>query len=284
MKGKSAIITGGSQGLGLKIAEEFLKQGANVIICARNQKKIDFALEKLKPFCIDNTVIGTVADISNHDMCENLISTCLKKLGHINILINNAGIHGAKGPLDEVDWQSWESAIDINLKGTAFLCKIALPYMKKQRSGKVIILSGGGATKPMPFMSAYAASKAALVRFGESLAMEVKPFNIDVNMVAPGALNTHLLEDILAAGPKLIGEEKYQQALSQQKNGGDDLNRAAKLCVFLASEESNGITGKLISAIWDPWENLLHYRDQLMDSDIYTLRRITPNDRNKDWT
>jgi NAD(P)-dependent dehydrogenase (short-subunit alcohol dehydrogenase family) len=284
LHGKSAIITGGSEGLGLKIAEAFLKNGANIVICGRNQEKINQALKMLQPFCTKNTVIGKVTDIANQAMCEDLVKTCLHHFNGIDVLVNNAGIHGAKGPIDEVNWELWESAIDINLKGTAFLCRAVLPHMKKQRLGKIIILSGGGATKPMPFMSAYAASKAALVRFGECLAEEVKPFHIDVNCIAPGALNTALLDDVITSGPQLIGMERYQQALEQQKNGGDDPENAAKLSVFLSSEKSNGITGKLISAIWDPWENLLHYRDQLMNSDIYTLRRITPNDRNQDWT
>lgn len=280
---KTAIITGGSQGLGLKIAEYFLKNGANVLICARHQDKINAALKILTPLCNENKVIGKVADIANKKDCEDLIETCLQTFNHLDILINNAGIHGAKGPVDRVDWNAWESAIDINLKGTAFLCHLALPHIKKQSSGKIIILSGGGATKSMPFMSAYAASKAALVRFAECLSDELKAFHIDVNAVAPGALNTTLLDDILNAGPTLVGEERYHQALLQKKNGGDDIERAAKLCVFLASNESDGITGKLISAIWDPWENLLSHRDAFINSDIYTLRRITPSDRHQDW-
>jgi len=281
---KTAIITGGSQGIGLKIAEHFLKNGANVLICARHQDKIDAALKALKLLCNGNKVIGKTGDIANKKHCEDLIATCLETFNRLDILINNAGILGAKGATDVVDWNAWESAIEVNLKGAAFLCHLALPHMKKQSSGKIIILSGGGATKSMPFMSAYAASKAALVRFGECLSDELKPFYIDVNSVAPGAINTEILNEILNAGPELIGNEHYQKVLTQQKNGGNDIERAAKLCVFLASSESNGITGKLISAIWDPWENLLQHRDELINSDIYTLRRITPEDRNKDWT
>lgn len=281
---KSVIVTGGSEGLGLKIAEVFLKAGANVMICSRQENKIHFAINTLMPFCKDNTVIGSVANIAVKNDCESIVAHCLEKFKRLDILINNAGIHGAKGSIDTVDWDAWESAIDTNLKGSAYLSHVALPHMKKQQSGKIIFISGGGATKPMPFMSAYAASKAAIVRFGECLAEEVNSFGIDVNMVSPGALNTYLLEDVLNAGPELVGEEKYQQALKQKESGGDNPERAAQLCLFLASEKSNGITGKLISAIWDPWENLPLYRDDLMHSDIYTLRRIIPADRNKEWT
>ena len=93
-----------------------------------------------------------------------------------------------------------------------------IPHFKQNRHGKIIILSGGGATKPMPYLSAYAASKAGVVRFAETLAEEVKDFNIDVNTVAPGALNTRLLDEVLAAGPEKVGKAFYEQSLKQQTN------------------------------------------------------------------
>src|SRR3990167_6468200 len=276
---QTAIITGASQGLGLVIAQHFLQSGANVVFCGRTQKTVDQAADMLSQYCKNNRVMGLTADITQHEDCENIVSTCLREFHCIDILVNNAGIHGAKGPVDEVEWAAWESAIDVNLKGTVKMCRLVLPLMKKNKKGKIIILSGGGATKPMPFMSAYAASNTAIVRFSETLSEEVKAWNIDVNAVAPGAMNTQLLDDVLQAGPALIGEKKYQDALKQKESGGDDPNRAAKLCVYLASSESNGITGKLISAIWDPWENFSRYLTELKNSDVYTLRRIIPEER-----
>jgi NAD(P)-dependent dehydrogenase (short-subunit alcohol dehydrogenase family) len=155
--------------------------------------------------------------------------------------------------------------------------------MKKNRSGKIIFISGGGATKPLPNLSAYAVSKAGVVRFAETLAEEVKDFNIEVNSVAPGALNTRLLDEILTAGPEKVGHTFYEQSLKQQANGGTPLDVGASLCVFLASDKSKGITGKLISAVWDPWQKLPEYLHDIQQSDIYTLRRIVPKDRGKTW-
>jgi 3-oxoacyl-[acyl-carrier protein] reductase len=155
--------------------------------------------------------------------------------------------------------------------------------MKQKKYGKIIMLSGGGATKPMPYLSAYAASKAAIVRFAETLAEETKDFNIDVNTLAPGALNTRLLDEIIAAGPEKIGNVFYQQCLKQKQQGGTNLEIGASLCVYLASAESDGISGKLLSAVWDPWQSLAKYKNDLMNSDIYTLRRIVPKDRGKNW-
>jgi NAD(P)-dependent dehydrogenase (short-subunit alcohol dehydrogenase family) len=135
----------------------------------------------------------------------------------------------------------------------------------------------------MPMVSAYAASKAAVVRFAETLAQEVKAFNIDVNCIAPGALNTKMLSEILQAGPQRVGQQFYDAAVAQNNAGGDSPVRAAALAVFLGSSETDGITGKLISAIWDPWERFNEHRADLMATDIYTLRRVVPKDRALKW-
>jgi NAD(P)-dependent dehydrogenase (short-subunit alcohol dehydrogenase family) len=153
--------------------------------------------------------------------------------------------------------------------------------MKQKGRGKIINLSGGGATNPLPRLSAYAAGKAAVVRLTETLAEELRDFSIAVNAIAPGALNTRLLDEVLQAGPELVGGEFYERALKQRETGGAPLEKGVALCVYLASSDSDGITGKLISALWDPWEKLGHFRSELADSDIYTLRRIIPEDRGK---
>jgi NAD(P)-dependent dehydrogenase (short-subunit alcohol dehydrogenase family) len=145
-------------------------------------------------------------------------------------------------------------------------------------------LSGGGATAPLPFISAYAASKAAVVRLTETLAGELREHHVDVNAMAPGALNTKMLDEVLAAGPALVGESNYKKALKQKQDGGASLELAAGLCLFLASGASDGITGRLISAPWDSWKDLPAHREVLEKSDIYTLRRIVPGDRGLTWS
>lgn len=281
---QTAIISGASIGLGYEIAKQFIQEGANVMLCARNEAALFRAQEELAKEAADkNKVKAHATDISDLKQTENLVAKTLAAFGKIDILVANAGIHGAKGALDEIDWEEWSKAIDINLKGTALQCRAVLPHFKKQRYGKIIVLSGGGATKPMPNLSAYAASKAGIVRFAETLALEVADFNIDVNALAPGALNTRLLDDILTAGPEKVGKAYYEQALKQKSDGGASPVDAAKLCAFLASSLSDGITGKLLSAVWDPWSTLPDYIEQLKNSDIYTLRRIIPKDRDQCW-
>lgn len=282
LTGKCAIISGASQGLGLEVAKQFVTEGASVMLCARHAESLLEAQQTLQKLT-QQKVLAKTTDVSKIDQVESLITETLTQLGKIDILVANAGVYGTKGPIEEIDWDAWSDAIDINLKGTVLQCRAVLPHLKQQRSGKIIILSGGGATKPMPYLSAYAASKAAVVRFAETLAEEVSEYHIDVNTVAPGALNTRLLEEILAAGPDKVGKNFYQQSLKQQQQGGTPLTVGASLCTFLASEQSNGITGKLISATWDPWQALPDYIDELKNSDIYTLRRIVPKDRGKAW-
>jgi NAD(P)-dependent dehydrogenase (short-subunit alcohol dehydrogenase family) len=153
--------------------------------------------------------------------------------------------------------------------------------MRQQRYGKIIALSGGGATQPLPRLSAYAASKAALVRFTETLAEEVRGSGIDVNAVAPGALNTRLLDQVLAAGPERVGAPFFERMLRQKSDGGTPLHVGAELVAFLASADSDGITGRLLSAVWDDWRGLPAIRERLQASDVFTLRRILPTDR--DW-
>jgi 3-oxoacyl-[acyl-carrier protein] reductase len=185
--------------------------------------------------------------------------------------------------LEANDWEEWQKAIEINLYGSVLTCRAVLPHFRKQRYGKIVQLSGGGATKPLPRLSAYAVSKVAVVRMAETLAEEVREDHIDVNAIAPGALNTRMLDEILAAGPEKVGEAFYANAVQQKAKGGTPLELGAALAVFLASAASDGITGKLISAQWDPWRKLPEHCDDLRRTDVYALRRITPRDRGLTW-
>ena len=184
LKERVAIISGGSEGLGFEIAKQFLQEGAKVMLCARRLEPLEKAKKNLIELTHDEKKIRIeITDVSKKNQVENLMEATFSAFGKIDILVANAGVYGTKGPIDEVDWEAWSEAIDINLKGTVLQCRAILPYFKKARYGKIIILSGGGATKPMPNLSAYAASKAGVVRFAETLAEEVEPFHIDVNTV-----------------------------------------------------------------------------------------------------
>jgi NAD(P)-dependent dehydrogenase (short-subunit alcohol dehydrogenase family) len=164
----------------------------------------------------------------------------------------------------------------------AELCFAAalIPLLRLSTHGKIVLLSGGGATtKLMPFFSAYAASKTAVVRFGETLAENLREAGIDVNCVVPGALNTQMLEEVLAAGPEKVGPVLLS-GLGAPEGIGWRVDRSCRcLCVYFTTSDSNGITGKFISGVWDPWTNFEVHRKDLQDTDVYTLRRIVPHER-----
>jgi NAD(P)-dependent dehydrogenase (short-subunit alcohol dehydrogenase family) len=137
---------------------------------------------------------------------------------------------------------------------------------------KVILFSGGGASRPRTFFSAYGCAKTALVRLVETLAAEWIDLAIDVNIVAPGAINTAMTRDIVQMGSQRAGEEEYRRAQAQLESGGDSLAKLHELVRFLVSEDSEGVTGRFISAQWDSQESIIRaVRDH---SEAYTLRRL----------
>jgi NAD(P)-dependent dehydrogenase (short-subunit alcohol dehydrogenase family) len=284
LTGRTAIVTGGSHGLGLEIARAYVSAGARVLVCGRHAAALDRARSELESIAPDPDLVATAAvDVSDPAAVDGLVTTALERFSDVQVLVNNAAVHGPKGPAEDVDWGEWEHAIRVNLFGSVLCCRAVLPHFHAQGYGKIIQLSGGGATAPRPRLSAYAAAKAAVVRFAETLAEEVRGTGIDVNSIAPGALNTRLLEDVLEAGPDRVGEAEYRRAVEQRSSGGTPLELAARLAVFLGSGRSDGITGKLISAPWDPWEELPAHADDLGSTDVYTLRRIVPADRGLSW-
>jgi 3-oxoacyl-[acyl-carrier protein] reductase len=284
LKGVNALITGGSQGLGKVIAEHYLHEGANVVLCARNEKELNATRNELGSRFSAQKVLSKPCDVSNETQVNDLVAFALRELGSIDTLVLNAGIYGPMGPTESVDLNEWRRAIDINLFGVLLPSRAVIPHFKKAGRGKIIVLSGGGATNPLPNISAYAASKAAVVRLMETLAEELKPHHVDVNAIAPGALNTRFVDDVLAAGPEKVGAAFFEKNKQWKEKGATPLDLGAGLAVYLASAESNGITGRLISAQWDPWAKLHEHRDELAKSDIYCLRRIVPEDRGKKWS
>jgi NAD(P)-dependent dehydrogenase (short-subunit alcohol dehydrogenase family) len=283
LAGQQALITGGSEGLGLAIARTFLTSGASVFICGRSEAALERTQAELEPLCGDGReVAAQPADVSDPDQVESLVAVATERFPGLSILVNNAGVYGPMGSIWDVDWRAWVQAIEINLFGSVLAARALVPQLQRIGHGKIIQLSGGGATSPLPGLSAYAASKAAIVRFVETLALELREYRVDVNAIAPGALNTRLLDEVIAAGADKVGKAFHERALEQQRSGGTPLARGAELALWLASPDSDGITGKLLSAVWDPWRELPSHRSDI-ESDVYTLRRIVPADRGLEW-
>jgi NAD(P)-dependent dehydrogenase (short-subunit alcohol dehydrogenase family) len=270
LKGKSVLITGAGRGIGRAIALECASEGGNIILLARTHSELQNTAAEISR--LGGASLIFVCDISSPSKVDKAVSSAKKEFGEIDVLVNNAGIQPPIGPFSDVDLREWKTNIGINLFGTANVISAVLPGMIARKKGKIINLSGGGSTSPRPNFSAYAVSKTAIVRFTETLAVELSASNIDVNAISPGAVNTNMLDEVLLAG-SLAGKEA-DDARKRKEVGGDDPELAAELVCFLASDESDGITGKLISARWDPWKKL-SFREKLRtDKDFATLRRI----------
>jgi NAD(P)-dependent dehydrogenase (short-subunit alcohol dehydrogenase family) len=278
LRNRVAVITGANRGLGEAIAQAFAKEGAGLVLAARGAELLRGVAESL-PRTSEQKIEWIGADVSKITDIEAVRDCAMNTFGRVDILVNNAGVYGPIGLFEEVDWQEWCNTVSINLFGTVAMTRAIVPIMKRHGYGKIINLSGGGATAPLPRLTAYAASKAAVVRFTETIAEELAASHIDVNAIAPGALNTRLLDQILEAGPERAGEGFYRRSLKQREEGGASLELAAQLALFLASTESDGISGRLISAPWDDWRNFPRYRERIQKSDVFTLRRIVPQDR-----
>jgi len=277
-----AVVTGASRGLGQVVAHVLLERGAHLVLAARDRETLDSVAIELESRARSTTqqIVSVAADVARPADVERLVRRTEHHFGRLDILVCNAGVYGPLGSIEDVDWTEWVKAIEINLLVTVPCCPAVLPIMRRLSRSKIVTLSSGGATQPLARISAYAASKAPVVRFTETLAEEVRGTGIDVNSVAPGALNTRLLDEVLTAGPEQVGESFYARAMRQKTDGGTPLQRGAELIAFLASPESDGISGRLLSAVWDDWKSLPTERERLAQSDVYTLRRIVPEDRN----
>jgi len=270
LKGKVVLITGAGRGIGRAIALECSAEGAKVVLLDRLGSELEETSRQIS--AMGGEPLAVTCDIASADNVSHAVSLARSTFGFIEVLVNNAGIQPPIGAFAEADMDQWKRNIEINLIGTVLMTREIVVDMVARKKGKIISLAGGGATSARPNFSAYAVSKTAIVRLTETLAAELKEYNIDVNAISPGAVNTKMLDEVLLAGT-LAGNEAID-AEKRRDVGGDDPRLAAELVSFLASDKSDGITGKLISAKWDPWREASFQTRLRSDADFATLRRI----------
>jgi short-subunit dehydrogenase len=279
MVNKTILITGANRGLGLMLAITFIKKNYSTILCSKNFKNFNKEIKKYKN--LDTSKIHYInSDISRYKDILKIKNYLKNKIQKIDVLINNAALIGPIGEFEKNNHKDLVKTIETNLYGSINMIKIILPFLKKSKKGKIIQISGGGASGPFPHFSAYAISKVAIVRFVETISIELKKYNIDANCVAPGNLKTNIQRNVIKAGKKAVGNEYYKKINKMMNNKKDDFSKPIKLIEFLISDKSDGITGKLISAVWDNWKIFKKYKKKLKDNDIFTLRRIIGRERN----
>lgn len=282
--GRNVLLTGASRGLGRAIAKAFWRRGADLFLVARSAEALAPLSDELGTTGRSGQRAGWLAaDLADADAAARIFDALGAFSSRLDVVVNNAAIQGPVGPLAGNDWGQWQKTIQVNLVAPVALCRLAMPRMKAQGAGVLINISGGGATSPRPYFSAYATAKAGLVRFTETIAAEGVRDGIRANAIAPGPMNTEMHDTILRAGPTLAGEPEYRKALLQAETGGTLPATPAELAVFLASDAAAGINGRLISAVWDPWKKLASHAEELARSDVYTLRRLVPADRGFSW-
>jgi NAD(P)-dependent dehydrogenase (short-subunit alcohol dehydrogenase family) len=230
LKDKVAIITGGGRGIGKAIALGFASEGAAVIVAARNQNEIASTVEEIRKLGVD--CIDVVCDITKEDMVKNLMDAALNHFGKINILVNNAGVGGAR-PVYAIPLDSFLNIIQVNLVGTFLCTKYVWQPMKSSGGGSIINISSLGGLVGYPLLSAYCASKWGQIGFTKSCAEEGKKVNIRVNSIAPGKADTMIRSLVKEDKSKMLRAEDHISA-----------------CVFLASDDSKFITGQVLPIEW----------------------------------
>jgi 3-oxoacyl-[acyl-carrier protein] reductase len=267
-----ALITGAGRGIGRAIALAYAHEGATLALAARTLGELEDTAQAVQTLGATACIVR--ADVSDPTQVDDMVRHTVERFATIDILVNNAGIAGPVGPLQDNDVAAWVRTIQVNLIGTYLCCRAVLPIMCRQRRGKIINLSGAGATTAWRHLSAYGTSKVAVVRLTETLALELEGTNIQVNALGPGSIHTQMWEE-LRDGAQTAGDPQLY-ALGQRvtSGGGAAIEQAAALAVFLASEASGTLSGRLISAVTDNISGLPAQISRIMSSDALTLRRV----------
>ena len=246
-------VTGASRGIGRAVAESYASQGARLLLLARSEELCGIAAELAR----QTEVVAVRCDVACFDTVRRAIDSAVSGWGRLDALINAAAVLGATGEIWTTDPEQWAAAISVNLIGTYNTMRAAIPHMIQARAGKIVNFAGGGAAYGYPLFSAYGSAKAAVVRLTETVGMEVEPYGIQVNAVAPGAIDTDMLRAVRQAGGEVRTVGSMQQAV--------------EVVQFLAGPGSGSISGRFI-----------HARDAYRDfasglpADLYKLRRAQP--------
>jgi NAD(P)-dependent dehydrogenase (short-subunit alcohol dehydrogenase family) len=272
LSGVNALVTGAGRGIGRATALALSEAGARVAVCARSADELQTAAAEIAGHT-GGEVLAQAADVADPAAVDRLAALLRERWGRLTVLVNNAATLGPVGPLLDVPIAEWVAALAANVGSVATVSRAMIPLMSQ--GGSVVNLSGGGigGADTQERVSAYVASKAAVVALTESLAREVAPLGVRVNAVAPGAVATRFTEPILAAGPERAGPRTYEAAVRQQATP-PALDAYLRLVTWLASPGSAWLSGRLLSARWDGVERLESLRSTIEGSSWLTLRRI----------
>jgi NAD(P)-dependent dehydrogenase (short-subunit alcohol dehydrogenase family) len=269
MDSKSIIITGASSGIGAALTKAFAEDGHCLFVCARRRDRLAQVTQELPSVSYATCDVGSEADV------KQFMAQAREQLQAVDVLIHCAGIMGPIGPTTEISSADWLATLHTNLFGAFLVTKHAIPLMPSARRPRILLLSGGGAFDPMPNLSAYGIPKAGIIRLAETLAVELAPRNIAVNVFAPGFVPTAIFDALLEAGAERGGTLYHTvvDLLAGWKE--EDMARPIACARFLISDAAAPLTGKTISARHDPWDEPEFHASlaEIVASPLYATQR-----------
>ena len=272
LKDRVAIITGAGRGIGRAIALAYAQEGATMTLAARSAGELEETARLAQELGAATHIVLT--DVTKQDDVDEMVRQTVDRFSTVDILVNNAGIGGPVGLLQDNDVAEWIQTIQVNVVGTYLCCRAVLPVMIAQDRGKIVNLAGAGATAAWRNTSAYCASKAAVVRLTENIWLELNGKNVQINSLGPGSIDTRMWEQ-LRDGAELVGDQDlFELGKRVTSGGGASIDRAADLAVFFASDDSGKLSGRLISAVADDFDNLPPRIPEIMASDAFIVRKV----------
>ena len=271
LEGRVALITGGGRGIGRAIAMAYAAEGANISLSARTTSELDETASIVaRRYGVE--VIAVVADVSVREQVDDVVAQTLERFGAIDVLVNNAGNIGPVGRVWNNDADEWARTIAVHLMGVFYGCHAAIPSMLERGSGRIVNMSGVGG----PNTTAYDAAKVAIVNFTENLALELADTPITVNAISPGSIHTRMWEETRDLSLAVGDMATYERGVQVTSGQGASIERAAELAVFLGSDDCGRLSGRLVRAFADRFEDFPSQVEQIMESEAYLLRRVDP--------
>lgn len=272
--GRRVLVTGAGSGIGQAVAATLLQDGAAVTAVTRREAELP-ALARALP-----GAAAFACDIADPAAVARLFDGLAAGQDGLDAVVHAAGIYGPIGPFHETDPAEWLGAVTNNLFGFYLVARAAVPLLRRGRLSRILVLAGGGAFTPLPRCSAYASAKAGIVRLVETAAEELAPLGIAVLALAPGFVATGIHRATLEAGPERAGRDYYEFTRDGLRSGGVPMSRVVDCARFLLGPPAFALSGRTISAAFDPWDDpdFLDALPLMQDSQLYRSARINLRD------
>ncbi|MGE0544848.1 MAG: SDR family NAD(P)-dependent oxidoreductase [Dehalococcoidia bacterium] len=268
LTGQVAIVTGAGRGIGRAIARRLAESGASVTVAARSRDEIVDTATQIE--ADGGQALALPVDVTDWNAVQSMVAQTEERFGPADLIVNNAGIGGGGGNFWEADPERWWRTVEVNLRGVALCTRAVLPGMIKRQRGRIVNVASNSAIRTNPYGSDYAGSKAAVLRFTDSVAAEARPYGVHIFAISPGLVRTAMTNRRRHSSPSDADVASHPQ---QMRTLGPWVppERAADLCLFLASGRGDALAGHFIH-IGDDLDELLRHADRIAEKGLYVLR------------